>query len=100
MPEPSATTVPQGDFLVGIDIGGTFTDCVVIDRAGAVHSVKVPSTPEDFALGMIEALAAGAALLGLELAAFCRRIAFLSHGTTVGTHPLFSDRPGFAPLNR
>jgi N-methylhydantoinase A len=80
------------EFLVGIDIGGTFTDCVVIDRQGSVHSVKVPSTPDDFARGMIEALSAGAALLDLELATFCRSIAFLSHGTTVGTNAIIQSR--------
>jgi N-methylhydantoinase A len=87
------TTTPEArQYLVGIDIGGTFTDCVVIDGAGAVHSVKVLSTPDDFARGMIEALAAGASLVGLELEPFCRRIAFLSHGTTVGTNAIIQSR--------
>jgi N-methylhydantoinase A len=79
-------------YLVGIDIGGTFTDCVVIDQGGTVHSVKVPSTPPDFSQGMIEALGAGATIVGLSLEAFCRRIAFLSHGTTVGTNAIIQNR--------
>jgi N-methylhydantoinase A len=92
MAQPSANPSSNGEFLVGIDIGGTFTDCVVIDRDGAVHSVKVPSTPDDFALGMIEALSAGASLLDLELSEFCSRIGFLSHGTTVGTNAIIQSR--------
>jgi N-methylhydantoinase A len=87
-----AALMHAGQYLVGIDIGGTFTDCVIIDERGAVYSVKVPSTPADFAIGMIEALSAGATALGLELPAFCRSIAFLSHGTTVGTNAIIQNR--------
>jgi N-methylhydantoinase A len=91
-PDMTAAANAAPEFLVGIDIGGTFTDCVVIDRQGSVHSVKVPSTPDDFARGMIESLSAGAALLDLELSTFCRSIAFLSHGTTVGTNAIIQSR--------
>ncbi len=38
-----------GPYLVGVDIGGTFTDCVVVDRAGRVTATKVASTPGNFA---------------------------------------------------
>jgi N-methylhydantoinase A len=88
----STDTAQAGPYLVGIDIGGTFTDCVIIDARGGVHSVKVPSTPADFAEGMIEALSAGATMLQLDLATFCRSIAFLSHGTTVGTNAIIQNR--------
>src|SRR5437762_1354100 len=32
-------------YLVGIDIGGTFTDCAIVDAAGKLLTTKVPSTP-------------------------------------------------------
>src|SRR4026207_339295 len=79
-------------YLVGIDIGGTFTDCAIVDRAGALLTTKVPSTPEDFSRGMLDALGAGAAALGLGLDDFCRDIAFLSHGTTVGTNTIIQKK--------
>jgi len=79
-------------YLVGIDIGGTFTDCAIVDRAGKLLTAKVPSTPEDFSRGMLDALGAGAQALGLELGRFCRDIAFLSHGTTVGTNTILQKR--------
>jgi len=79
-------------YLVGIDIGGTFTDCAIVDRAGKLLTTKVPSTPPDFARGMMDALGAGADALGLKLGEFCRDIAFLSHGTTVGTNTIIQKR--------
>jgi N-methylhydantoinase A len=79
-------------YLVGIDIGGTFTDCAIVDRAGKLLTTKVPSTPQDFSRGMMDALGAGAQALGLSLDGFCRDIDFLSHGTTVGTNTIIQKR--------
>ena len=79
-------------YLVGIDIGGTFTDCAIVDRRGRLLTTKVPSTPPDFARGMLDALGAGAEKLGVGLDDFCRDIAFLSHGTTVGTNTIIQKR--------
>src|SRR4029077_17441406 len=60
--------------------------------AGKLLTTKVPSTPPDFARGMMDALGAGAEALGLSLDEFCRDIAFLSHGTTVGTNTIIQKR--------
>ena len=79
-------------YLVGIDIGGTFTDCAIVDRAGKLLTTKVPSTPQDFSQGMMNALQTGAQALGLTLDDFCRDIAFLSHGTTVGTNTIIQKK--------
>ncbi|HXM81841.1 MAG TPA: hydantoinase/oxoprolinase family protein [Burkholderiales bacterium] len=79
-------------YLVGIDIGGTFTDCAIVDRAGKLLTTKVPSTPADFSRGMLDALGAGAQSLGVSLDDFCRDIAYLSHGTTVGTNTIIQKR--------
>jgi N-methylhydantoinase A len=79
-------------YLVGIDIGGTFTDCAIVDRAGKLLTTKVPSTPADFSRGMMDALDAGAKALGIKLGQFCRDIAFLSHGTTVGTNTIIQKK--------
>src|SRR5260221_138375 len=79
-------------YLVGIDIGGTFTDCAIVDRGGRLLTTKVPSTPPDFAKGMLDALGAGARALGVTLEDFCRDIDFLSHGTPVGTNTIIQKR--------
>jgi N-methylhydantoinase A len=79
-------------YLVGIDIGGTFTDCAIVDGAGRLLTTKVPSTPQDFSQGMMDALQTGARELDVTLQDFCRDIAFLSHGTTVGTNTIIQKK--------
>jgi N-methylhydantoinase A len=53
------------NYIVGVDIGGTFTDCVVMDEQGTVTLGKALSTPDDFAAGALDALADAAQNLGL-----------------------------------
>ncbi len=79
-------------FLCGIDIGGTFTDCVVIDAQGAITTAKVPSTPEDFSRGMMAALETAAGKLGLSLEDLGQSLSLLSHGTTTGTNAVIQKR--------
>src|SRR5919204_6162739 len=90
--ECTTVAASRMSYLVGIDIGGTFTDCAIVDRAGKLLTTKVPSTPPDFARGMMDALGAGAQALGISLDDFCRDIAFLSHGTTLGTNTIIQKR--------
>ncbi len=52
-------------YIVGVDIGGTFTDCVVMDEQGTVTLGKALSTPEDFAVGALDAVRDAARNLGL-----------------------------------
>ena len=54
------------NYVVGVDIGGTFTDCVVVDEAGAVTIGKSLSTPVDFSQGALDAAADAAKHLGLK----------------------------------
>jgi N-methylhydantoinase A len=73
---------------IGIDIGGTFTDLVAIDGNGIATLVKVPSTPEDPSLGVLEGLTALAAKLGRDRAALLGDTERIVHGTTVATNAL------------
>jgi len=79
-------------FLVGVDIGGTFTDCVALGQDGRITATKAPSTPGNFAEGMLAALRVAAERRGLPFAGFCRDIAVLTHGTTVGTNTLIQRK--------
>jgi N-methylhydantoinase A len=62
---------PQGasrfmEYVVGVDIGGTFTDCVALDSEGTVTVGKALSTPEDFSRGALNAVADAAKNLRLR----------------------------------
>jgi N-methylhydantoinase A len=72
---------------VGIDVGGTFTDAVLVDRAGVLHIAKVDSTPGDVSDGLLESLSVLEARSGLPPA----ETDFLAHGTTVATNALVQD---------
>ncbi|HXR59076.1 MAG TPA: hydantoinase/oxoprolinase family protein [Burkholderiales bacterium] len=79
-------------FLVGVDIGGTFTDCVAMGPDGSITATKAPSTPGNFAEGMLAALRIAGERRGLAFKAFCRQIEVLTHGTTVGTNTLIQRK--------
>ncbi len=70
---------------VGIDIGGTFTDLAIVDEeTGDTGVLKVPSTPDDYARGVIDALVS----LTADNGASPDTISFLSHATTVVTNAI------------
>ncbi|PYN72025.1 MAG: hypothetical protein DMD97_25245, partial [Candidatus Rokuibacteriota bacterium] len=49
---------------VGVDVGGTFTDLVAWDGAGQMSTLKVPTTPDNPAGGVLAGLAAVARVAG------------------------------------
>ena len=79
-------------YLCGLDIGGTFTDCVLIDEAGELTIAKAPSTPGNFAEGVIQAIERAATRVGLEVSELLGAITVLAHGTTVGTNTVIQRR--------
>jgi N-methylhydantoinase A len=78
----------MSDYYVGVDIGGTFTDCAVVAPDGAITVGKVPSTPGDFSDGFFAAIADAAGRLGLSTEDLLSRTRRLAHGTTVGINAL------------
>jgi N-methylhydantoinase A len=82
--EPGPDQHPGHGRVLGVDVGGTFTDLVTADEAG-VAVAKVPSTPEDQAEGIL----AGVARLDLDVASLRR----FAHGTTVATNTVL-ERDG------
>jgi len=74
--------------ILGIDIGGTFTDAFLGDDKGNVTTTKVPSTPPNFAEGLLNAVDELAALRGLPSEQALTDVDFLSHGTTAALNAL------------
>lgn len=75
-------------YFCGIDTGGTFTDCVVMNEQGRITIAKSPSTPNDFAEGFFNALEAAAEKIRLTLPQLMQNTRLLLHGTTVGTNAI------------
>jgi N-methylhydantoinase A len=74
---------------LGIDIGGTFTDVAIVNEAtGGIGVVKVPTTPGDFAEGVLDGLGKALAAGPIDPAA----VALLAHGTTVVTNALLERK--------
>lgn len=75
-------------YYCGVDTGGTFTDCAVIDETGKTTIAKRPSTPEDYSIGLFAALEACAERIGIDLKSLMKNTEHLFLGTTVGTNAL------------
>src|SRR5580765_8261821 len=73
--------------LLGVDVGGTFTDAVVV-AGGALHTAKAPTTPHEESEG---AMAAVAAALD-RAAASASDVEAFAHGMTVATNALLQGR--------
>lgn len=74
--------------LLGVDVGGTFTDAVLLAEDGALHTAKVPSTPAAEELGVARAIEAVLARAGVDGGAVER----FAHGMTVATNALLEGR--------
>jgi N-methylhydantoinase A len=78
-----------GGLRLGIDVGGTFTDVVMLDpESGRVESTKVLTTPRDQSEGVVEAVRA---LLG-RVGRPADDVAVLMHGTTMATNALLERK--------
>ncbi|AZG09746.1 hydantoinase/oxoprolinase family protein [Pigmentiphaga sp. H8] len=79
---------PVHRYRLGVDVGGTHTDLVVLDVAtGELMVEKVSSTPENPALGVLNGVARF-----VERGVDVRRMEFFAHGTTITTNALLESR--------
>ncbi|MDP2374429.1 hydantoinase/oxoprolinase family protein [Reyranella sp.] len=77
---------------IGVDVGGTFTDMVLRDAAGAVRIFKAPSVPADPSEGVLGVLRLAAQQLDLPLSALLRDCALFVHGSTVATNTILEKK--------
>jgi N-methylhydantoinase A len=75
---------------IGIDVGGTFTDVVVVDDGtGQIYYAKTSTTPGSLADGVLAGIEKGLALAGTSI----DELTYIAHGTTIGTNALI-ERTG------
>jgi len=79
-------------YRIGIDVGGTFTDLAAVDDFGKASLAKVPSTPEDPSIGVLDGLKLLAENLGIEPATLLAETERVVHGTTVATNALLEHK--------
>jgi N-methylhydantoinase A len=80
---------------IGIDVGGTFTDVVLLDEStGQVWSTKVATTPQDPAVGALNGLNRILELSGTP----AETIGFIGHGTTIATNMIIEGKGARAAL--
>ena len=77
---------------VCIDVGGTFTDCLVMDETGLLQKFKSSTTPSDPSTGLMNALKKAAKHYKCDIREFLSQIEVLVHGTTLATNILINER--------
>ncbi|HVC34446.1 MAG TPA: hydantoinase/oxoprolinase family protein [Chloroflexota bacterium] len=77
-----------GSLRIGVDVGGTFTDLVVVDASGRVATRKLSTTPDDY----LRAICEGILALLDELSAAPSAVHEIVHGTTVATNAILERR--------
>src|SRR4051794_37684524 len=85
-------TLQAAPYMIGVDIGGTFTDCVVMDAQGAIATGKSPTTPDDRSRGFFHSIGRAAEALGVDLRSLLADCSRLVHGTTTGTNAIVERR--------
>jgi N-methylhydantoinase A len=75
-------------YVCGIDIGGTFTDCAIIDDQGRLFPGKAPTTLEDRSQGFFDSLTSAAEHAGIPLQTLLDGTERILHGTTVATNAM------------
>ena len=74
-------------YRLGVDVGGTFTDLLLVnEKTGALHTAKVPSTPEDSSIGVFNGINRVCDNAGVDPS----QINTVMHGTTVATNTILT----------
>ncbi len=78
-------------YKIGIDVGGTFTDFLLVDENGNLEIYKVLSTPEDPSIGVFNGLLEMAKNQVLSISEFLKEVERVVHGTTVTTNAVLTN---------
>jgi N-methylhydantoinase A len=76
-------------YRLGVDIGGTFTDLVIQSDTGSIHTVKVPTTPDDPSQAVLNAIELAA---GEEIGITLADVSQFIHSTTIATNTILQGK--------
>lgn len=76
---------------MAIDVGGTFTDCLVLSDDGEIREFKSATVPADPSMGLLNAASKAARAYGQTLDRFLGNVEVLIHGTTLATNALINE---------
>ena len=79
-------------YYLGVDVGGTFTDLVVMDETGNTQMFKVESTPGQAWNGFLEGIKQAATGLRMSEEELLKKTTHLAHGTTIATNTLLERK--------
>ena len=83
---PRAATLPASPWRIAVDVGGTFTDMVLVDAGGRFHVFKTPSVPADPSRGVLDVLEHAAGSFGADVTSLLSDCTLFLHGSTVATN--------------
>jgi N-methylhydantoinase A len=78
----------SNEYRIGADIGGTFTDVVLMGSDGSVRTAKLSSTPDDYSVAIIEGITRLVAESGIQFSDISKVV----HGTTVATNTILEGK--------
>ena len=77
------------NFRLGVDVGGTFTDLLLVDESsGQTYTAKVPSTPQDSSIGVLDGVNRICSESDIDLT----KVSQVMHGTTVATNAVLTGK--------
>ena len=77
------------NFRLGVDVGGTFTDLLLVDESsGQTYTAKVPSTPQDSSIGVLDGISRICSESDIDLT----KVTQVMHGTTVATNAVLTGK--------
>ncbi len=74
--------------LLGVDVGGTFTDAVLLSEDWTLYTAKVPTTPQHESIAVLEAVRVVLSRAGAR----AEQVERFAHGMTVATNALLEGR--------
>ena len=77
-------------YTLAVDIGGTFTDVVIIDETGRTYAGKSLTTPDDLQRGVLDGLADAAGEVGVDVPRLLADAERMVHATTQSSNAVFA----------